>query len=116
MKIMIHTPCTRRNVLKSPESPERLLSKIPECTWHTFKSPHCCGAAGTYMIEHPKLASALATQLLQECQSVSVDVIATTNIGCALHLKRTLKTTNPNIQLCHPILLIAKALGFSDSP
>jgi glycolate oxidase iron-sulfur subunit len=110
-RVLVHTPCTRRNVLKTPLQPEQLLTKIPQLQIKTMNRPHCCGAAGTYMLEHADLAVPLAQQLLEECRNEPVDVIATTNIGCALHLHQQLQTMNPNIRVCHPITLLAESLG-----
>ncbi len=110
--VMLHTPCTRRNVLKTTEDPEQFLSRIPGLTWQPFSSKHCCGAAGTYMLEHPEMAGQLAQQLLKEIDSLQVNFIATTNIGCALHLFNQAQKHHPQIKVVHPIVLLAKALGF----
>ena len=121
-RVMIQTPCTRRNVLKTPLSVEAVLSKIPEIAYQHFSSPDCCGAAGTYMLDHPTVAEQLALKLLSTLPPPlsppmdPIDFIATTNIGCALHLANHLK--NPTfsaygaIQVGHPITLLAKALDF----
>ncbi len=111
-QIILHTPCTRRNVLKSPTDPLQLLARIPELSCKTFTSPHCCGAAGTYMLDHPDIASQLAQQLLSELGNNQVNFIATTNVGCALHLQRQVKKEYPLIKVAHPVTLLAHALGF----
>lgn len=111
-KVFLHTPCTRRNVLKTPAEPAQLLARIPQLSVTSFISTHCCGAAGTYMLDHPQLAKPLADQLLNELNGKEVNFIATTNIGCALHLAKELKKTNPAIKVGHPVTLLAKALGF----
>lgn len=109
---ILHTPCTRRNVLKSASDVEHCLSQIPGLTWQSFKSTHCCGAAGTYMLEHPEIASPLAQNLLKELDSVQVNFIVTTNIGCSLHLYQQVKQQHPQVKVAHPITLLAKTLGF----
>jgi len=112
LQVMLHTPCTRRNVLKAPPYAEQLFARIPKLTWHSFASPDCCGAAGTYMLDHPDLAQPLAQRLLSELQDIQVDFIATTNVGCALHLMTQLKNLYPNIKVGHPVTLLARSLGF----
>ena len=111
-KVIIHTPCTRRNVLKTPQSPGKILSRIPGMELRYFKSPHCCGAAGTYMLEHEAFAKPLADNLISELDDIHVDFIASSNIGCTLHLQQHLRNLNPNLKVVHPIVLFAKALGF----
>ncbi|MBS0290119.1 MAG: (Fe-S)-binding protein [Proteobacteria bacterium] len=111
--VLLHTPCTRLNVLQSPNDPAQLLARIPDLTWQPFTSPHCCGAAGTYMLDHPVLADKLAEQLLKELDNNSeVDFIATSNVGCALHLQKRLQSRYPKVTVLHPIVLLARALGF----
>lgn len=115
LSVVLHTPCTRRNVLKSSTHPEQLLARIPALQWHSFASLHCCGAAGTYMLDHPTLAKQLALQLLSELKYTNgekVNYIATSNIGCALHLQRELKNQWPTIKVIHPVVLFARSLGF----
>ena len=112
LNIWVHTPCTRRNVLKTPLQPAQLLARIPELSIKSFASEHCCGAAGTYMIEHEGMAEVLAKNLLSELDDIPADFIASSNIGCVLHLKRQLKNLNPALTVLHPIVLFAKALGF----
>lgn len=112
LQVVLHTPCTRRNVLKSISEPEQLLARIPQLTWRTLRSVHCCGAAGTYMLDHPHLAEPLVRQLLSELDDIQVDFVATSNIGCALHIQKHLKKRNPAITVGHPVMLLARALGF----
>lgn len=111
-RVILHTPCTLRNVLKTGAFVEQLFARIPELTWKSFSSPHCCGAAGTYLLEHPTLAEPLARNLLSELDNIQGDFIATSNIGCALQLYQYLKKQSSAIRIGHPVLLLAKALGF----
>lgn len=111
LKVMLHTPCTRRNVLKTTAEPELLLQKIPELTWQAFTSPHCCGAAGTYMLEHSHIAESLANNLLSELDNTAKYFI-TTNIGCSLHIAQQLNNLGSEVAVCHPIVLLARSLGF----
>lgn len=112
LRVKLHTPCSRRYVLKTPSSPENLLKKIPSLVLSSFESPDCCGAAGTYMVEHPAMASALADKLLDLLEPPLPNYIASSNIGCALHLRRELNRRGLAIRVEHPVMLLACALGF----
>jgi glycolate oxidase iron-sulfur subunit len=46
----------------------------------------CCGSAGTYSILQPRLARQLRANKLAALQAQAPDVIATSNIGCLMHL------------------------------
>jgi len=111
-KVFLHTPCTLRNVLKNPFAPLQMLTRIPELVCHTIKSPHCCGAAGTYMLEHPEIAKPLVKNLLSELDNIQGNFIATSNVGCALHIQQQMRESNSAIRVTHPVTLLARALGF----
>jgi len=112
LTILLHTPCTYRNVLNSSQNVLTLLSRIPDLTIHCSEFNQCCGAAGTYLTEYPQIAQKLATQLLDSFPSHTFDALVTSNIGCHLHLHAMLEQQGKAIPVYHPIEIIAKALGF----
>jgi glycolate oxidase iron-sulfur subunit len=105
-KVLLHTPCTLRNVLRQANEPLKLLQKIPCLEITTLKSKNCCGAAGTYFLEHAEMANGLASDIIDEIKNIKPDVFVTTNIGCAIHLKRQLKKNKINLEVLHPISLL----------
>lgn len=110
-RVAIHTPCTLRNVIKQPMAPIQLLKKIPEielCPPSAQKD--CCGAAGLYMLEYPDMADALVEKTLAIFIEQKPDFIVTTNIGCSLHMARTLREKQSITSIVHPITLLAKQL------
>lgn len=112
LKVFLHTPCTLRNVLKTPFAPLQMLARIPELVCQTINSPHCCGAAGTYMLDHPEIAKPLLNNLLSELKEEPANFIATSNVGCALHIQQQMRESNSAIRVTHPVTLLARALGF----
>lgn len=106
----LHTPCTRRNILRECSDGEKLLQKIPGLRLYTIMHQDCCGAAGTYMLEHPHMADVLADNLLISIENTPLDFIATTNIGCALHLQQRLNQIKKPLKLVHPVVLLAQSL------
>lgn len=114
--VFVQTPCTLRNVLKTPSDAPHLLQKIPELVVQNIVSPHCCGAAGTYMLDHPDIAATLAQPILaqiRDTQEAAPYFLASSNIGCALHLGKQLETVATPVTVCHPIVLLAKSLGLN---
>ncbi|MCS5710748.1 heterodisulfide reductase-related iron-sulfur binding cluster [Candidatus Berkiella aquae] len=110
--VLLHTPCTLRNVIKTPFAPLQMLTRIPELVCQAIKSPYCCGAAGTYMLEHADIAKPLLKHLLSELDDIQANYIATSNVGCALHIQQQMRESNSAIRVIHPITLLARALGF----
>lgn len=111
--VALHTPCTLRNVMKTPLSTEQLLAKIPHLEWQSIVSgvKQCCGSAGTYMLDHPDFAESLLDKTLSELDDTQVNCVASSNIGCALHLKKRFKAKKIHINVVHPITLFALSLG-----
>jgi glycolate oxidase iron-sulfur subunit len=112
-KALLHSPCTLRNVLKSEQAVSSLLQRIPQLELiEPPKSIHCCGAAGTYMLEHPAMAQALRGDILDFAAAVKPDYLLTSNVGCAMHLRAGLKQRGlDNVRVLHPVVLLEQELA-----
>lgn len=111
-RIAVHTPCTQRNVLKQSKLPFALLAIIPEAELIALPGNEvCCGAAGSYMLEHPQTASTLREQKLQALADTAPDILVTSNIGCSLHLQAGLKQQGRELEILHPLSLLARQLS-----
>lgn len=101
----LHIPCTAKNQLQQENTLLNIYRAIPELTLDVIQAPsRCCGAAGLYMLEHPKMAEALGHQVLKAAEEGD---IASSNIGCRLHLQ----CLQPERHVLHPISLLARSLG-----
>ncbi len=113
-KVVVHTPCSLSHVLRQPEYPLLLLRRIPEI--ELFELPEnnrCCGAAGTHMLRQPAAADALLQDKLDYLRNRGARILVTTNFGCRLHFEAGLRRANLNIEVVHPITLIARSLSDS---
>ncbi len=109
-KLCVHEPCSQRNVLKNQQAVYRLLKRIPALEINELEDNHlCCGAGGSYMLTHPDKADALRDLKCKHIQNSHPDYVATSNIGCALHLASAEPSTKP-ADIVHPIQLIAALL------
>jgi len=85
--IAFHPPCTLQHGMKLNNLIEPILSQCG-FTVHAFKDKHlCCGSAGTYSITQKALSQQLLANKLGHIDKVDADIIATSNIGCQLHLQ-----------------------------
>lgn len=110
-QIAVHEPCSLRNVLKQQTPPYVLLSHIPELkTTSLANNAQCCGAAGSYMLDHPEMADQLRADKLTAIELAEPDILVSSNIGCALHLAAGLKQTSKTLEVIHPITLLARQL------
>lgn len=109
--VLLHTPCTLRNVCKEENGPYQLLKAIPGLTVLPFsKISYCCGSAGTYMIEHSEWADALSKGILSELKATGAEYLATSNIGCAIHLRAAIKRENLNVKVVHPVYFLTRSI------
>jgi glycolate oxidase iron-sulfur subunit len=107
-RVAVHTPCTLSNVLGAGTGPATLLSHIPAIRIEPLPDrPACCGAAADYMLREPAMARALREDLLA---GMGADYLATSNLGCALHIAQAIGTGGRATEVLHPVTLIARQL------
>ncbi len=110
-KIALHLPCSQRNVLRQPDTAQRLLEKIPQLEIQPLAgNDQCCGAAGSYMLTQPDLAAQLREQKLDALRDTHTELLVSNNLGCALHIARGMEERGMKIEIIHPILLLAKCV------
>jgi glycolate oxidase iron-sulfur subunit len=110
-KILVHDPCTLRNILRSSKYPYELLMRIPGIQVTPLAgNDQCCGAAGTYFLDQPVMAKAL---LNDKISAISNDTryLVTSNIGCNMHISSALQNTIPELEILHPVTLLARQMN-----
>jgi len=106
-RIAVHEPCSLRNSLKAAQFPYELLQKIPKLEVIPLPgNERCCGSAGSYMLDHPEMADSLKQDKLDAFNQLDANLLATSNIGCSMHIGSGLKST----RTLHPITLLAEQL------
>ena len=108
--VMLHHPCSARNVLRDVGSAIGLLRKVPHLQVVESASPHCCGAAGVAMFRTPQTAQVLAREVVEEFSRSGAKVLLTANVGCALHLRGTLRAVGLKAAVKHPVNLLREQL------
>lgn len=110
-RVAVHVPCTQRNVLGNIDAAATVLARIPGLTVQRLAAePRCCGAAGSYVLEHSGIADRLGRDLAQQLAGDPPDYLATPNIGCAMHLADHLRRLGANTEVLHPVTLLARQL------
>lgn len=110
--VCLHSPCSLRNVMNQELGPRQILQQIPGIRLIDLPGEiQCCGAAGTYMLEHPTMAGSLADDVLTAVSETGVRMIATSNFGCALHLSAAARRRGLSIEVMHPLTLMARQLN-----
>jgi glycolate oxidase iron-sulfur subunit len=73
----------------------------------------CCGAGGLYMGLEPVLARKVREKKILEILASGAKVVATANPGCMLWIWRGLREAGSDVEVLHPVTLLARALGGS---
>lgn len=111
-RVLVHEPCSHRNRLGGNGAVHRLLARIPGLDLQRLPpGDGCCGAAGTYLLQQPRMAEALLDRLLEPIRARPPEVIVTTNPGCALHLAAGVRDAGLAVEILHPVELIDRALA-----
>jgi glycolate oxidase iron-sulfur subunit len=107
--VVLHVPCTQRNVTRTAAATRRLLGRIPGLEMRELPAG-CCGAAGEHFLSHPETADALLAPLLRSLADDPPDALVTSNYGCAIHFAAGLRRTGVNVPVLHPASVVASAL------
>lgn len=114
-RVALHEPCLMRNVLHCQDKPYTLLRRIPGATVSPLAgNDQCCGGAGAYFMTQPGMAAALLADKMEAVGASGAKFIATSNVGCAIHLAAGLSDAGMRIEVLHPVTLIARQMGFND--
>jgi glycolate oxidase iron-sulfur subunit len=112
--IFVQDPCTLRNVQKGQQAVYQLLKKIPQAQVQPLPgNAQCCGGAGAYMLTQTTMATRLLDDKLAAIEATRAVLLATSNIGCSLHIAQGLRAHNKQVQVLHPVSIMAKQMGYT---
>lgn len=110
-RVVVHSPCTQKNVLRSANNVSRILQTIPGLELIELPATlSCCGAAGSYMLDFPEQADAIRASSIEAISAANADILVTSNIGCGMHLAAGLRKAGLHLDVMHPVELIAMQL------
>ncbi|MGR9046407.1 MAG: (Fe-S)-binding protein [Gammaproteobacteria bacterium] len=110
--VCLHSPCSLRNVMREEGGALALIKQIPEIEVRQFPEKiRCCGSAGSYLLDHPDMASALLDALLAEAVGGRPRYLLSSNIGCTLHIAAGSRARGLKMEVLHPVTLIARQLA-----
>jgi glycolate oxidase iron-sulfur subunit len=109
--ITYHDACHLAHAQKVTNAPRQLLAKIPGLKLVPLpESDMCCGAAGTYNLQHPEMATALAARKLANIATTPATTCATGNVGCAMHIGSEAAARGQAVRVVHPVELLHQAV------
>jgi len=112
-KIAVHEPCSLRNVLHGRAALYQLLRRIPGVELVELgENDQCCGAGGAYRLTQPEMSNVLLADKVAAMKACDTQIVASSNIGCALHLAEGARRAGLEIEVLHPITLLARQMGY----
>ncbi len=113
-RIFVQDPCSLKHGQKSHAAVHALLKKIPQAEVLPLPgNGQCCGGAGAYMLTQTDMAKQLLNDKLEAIKTSQAALLATSNIGCSLHLASGLAAQKIPVKLMHPVQMIATQLGWT---
>ncbi len=110
VRVAVHVPCSLRNVVRRGDAPFRLLARVPGLVAVPLPdNDRCCGSAGTYMVTRPAVADRLRDEKLEGLARDPAPLVATANVGCALHLAAGLAGPE-GVEVVHPVVILDRQL------
>jgi len=110
-EVILHTSCSLKNVLHEAPLLERVLDTIPELKINKLDAKICCGTAGSYRLSYPDIAGQLLDNKLQKIMGYNKSkILVSSNLGCSLHYRQGLKKQGLDIEVVHPVGLLARQL------
>jgi len=92
--------------------PRRLLKAIPGIQFVEIEgADQCCGSAGIYNITQNELSMEILDRKMEKIQKANVEVLATGNPGCMFQFKYGAKKIGLDLEVVHPVELLARSLG-----
>ncbi len=110
-KVAYDAPCHLLHAQKVAAAPVELLNSIPGLELVPLQgSANCCGGAGTYNLQQPRLSAEILTAKIENIRMSGADAVATGNPGCIMQIGAGIMKAGLEIEVVHPIELLDDAL------
>ena len=99
-----HDACHLRHAQQVASPPRKLLEMIPGLELVPLpESEICCGAAGSYNLTQPEMATRLGDRKADRIKETGAQAVLMGNVGCLMQVARHLKKIAPDIWVAHTI-------------
>ena len=88
VRVAYQSPCSMQHGQKIDVQPRTLLEQAGFSVQELPEKYMCCGSAGTYNILQPDIAAELGTGKAVYIEQANVDVVASGNLACMMHLRQ----------------------------
>src|SRR4051812_16293882 len=111
LTVTYHDACHLVHAQKVAAQPRALLTKVPGLKLVPLaEADMCCGAAGTYNLTQPEMATDLAARKIGHIDRTGATLCATGNVGCAMHIGSEAAARGKTFEVVHPVELLHRAV------
>lgn len=97
-----HDPCHLRRGQGVAQEPRRLLRSVPGLNFIEMReADRCCGSAGSFNLEHYRLASQVGHRKVQNILQTGAGVVVTACPSCIMQISHHLELNNSEIKVLH---------------
>ncbi|MDL2260397.1 (Fe-S)-binding protein, partial [Deltaproteobacteria bacterium OttesenSCG-928-K17] len=109
-KVTYHDSCHAVRGLNVKAAPREILKAVPGLTFTEMReADSCCGGAGSYGFSHPEMSGRIAAAKIANIKDSGADLLAVSCPACALQLGAGLRRAGLDINVLHPVELLARA-------
>ena len=109
--VTYHDACHLAHGQRIRNEPRELLRRIPGLTLVDLPdSDLCCGSAGVYNLLEPEIAGELGRRKVERIRETGARIVAAGNPGCLMQIARSCRAQGLQIEVVHPVSLLARAL------
>lgn len=110
--VTYHDACHLAHGQRVRREPRALLARIPGLRLvELAEGDLCCGSAGVYNVLEPAVAGELLERKIARIVETGARVVAAANPGCLLQIAQGCRARGLDVQVVHPVELVARALG-----
>ena len=110
-----HDPCHLAHGQRVRAAPRALLGRVPNLTLVPLAdSELCCGSAGVYNVLEPEMADRLLALKISRIVETGARTVVTGNPGCVLQIAKGCRARGLDIEVVHPVTLLARAVRWED--
>ena len=106
--VAVQDPCHLEHGQGIVEEPRAVLRAAGYDVIDVDRGGLCCGAAGTYVIDHPDTSSELGRRKAASVANTGATLVASANAGCEMQLRRLL---DDDYVVRHPVEIYASILA-----
>jgi glycolate oxidase iron-sulfur subunit len=112
LRVAYHDACHLAHVQGVRSAPRTLLARVPGLQLVPLEqSDRCCGAAGLYGVLQPDESALMLRDKLERVAASGAQVVTAANPGCLLQLAAGAHLRGLDVQVRHPLSLLAQSLA-----